>query len=63
MLIYSNKIYSYWINPDSNSFYSMKNETKFINYFYSFINKKYLDSKNFIVYDIQDEPVNINIED
>lgn len=63
MLIYSNKIYSYWINSDYNSFYSMKNEEKFINYFNSFINKKYLDSKNFIVYDIQDEPVNINIED
>lgn len=63
MLIYSSKIYWYWLNPNSELFYSMKSEEKFINYFYSFINDAYLNSINFKVYCIQDDPVNIDTKD
>jgi hypothetical protein len=58
MLIYSNKIYSQWLNNSSN-YYSMKDEKKFYNYFFSFIDKKNLYDKNFMIYDIFDEPMNI----
>ena len=58
MLIYSNKIYSHWLN-NSSTYYSMKNEKKFYNYFFSFIDKKNLYDKNFMIYDIYDEPSNI----
>jgi hypothetical protein len=60
MLIYSKTISSYWINGEDTAFYSMKDENKFINYFYSFIKKEYLYNKNFKIYDIQDDPININ---
>ena len=61
MLIYSNKIYSQWLN-NSSTYYSMKNEKKFYNYFFSFINKKNLYDKNFMIYDIYDEPMNIFVK-
>lgn len=60
MLIYSTKIKS-WIN--NNSFYSIQNEAKFINYFFSFMNNQtnnQTNNKTFKVYNIQDihEPMN-----
>ena len=61
MLIYSNKIYSQWLN-NSSTYYSMKNEKKFYNYFFSFIDKKNLYDKNFMVYDIYDEPSNLFVK-
>ena len=48
MFTYSTKINSYWLN-DCN-IYSMQNENKFINYFFSFIKNR----ETFKVYDIQD---------
>ena len=62
MLIYSNKIYSQWLN-NSSTYYSMRNEKKFYNYFFSFIDKKNLYDKNFMIYDIYDEPSNIFVKD
>jgi len=62
MLIYSNQIYSHWLNNNS-PYYSMKNENKFYNYFFSFINKKNLYDKNFMIYHIYDDPINIFSKD
>jgi hypothetical protein len=62
MLIYSNKIFIQWLN-NSSTYYSMKDENKFYNYFFSFINKKNLYDKNFMIYHIYDEPMNIFAKD
>jgi hypothetical protein len=62
MLIYSNKIYSQWLN-NSSTYYSMRNEKKFQNYFFSFIYNINLYDKNFMIWDIYDEPSNIFVMD
>ena len=64
MLTYSTKINSYWIK-DCNIF-SMQNETKFKNYFFSFIKNIEIIKKTFKVYHIYDihehmDNANINI--
>lgn len=62
MLIYSNKIYSLWLNNGS-THYSMRNEKKFQNYFFSFIYNNNLYDKNFMIWDINEEPSNIFVMD
>ena len=60
MIIYSPATYGYWINPNTDSHFSMKSEKKFKNYFFSFVDEKYIDSINFTFYSILEEPIIIN---